>query len=123
MKPLCAICVRHDAYALHEIDGKDRPVCRECANEEVAEPDRFEDDSPMAQTYRVIRHSPGLSFVEIRQRLGIEFGGGTSGCRRTEEAQVANRYSKAVERLAKEGRVLRRGQRPNWTYWPARSAG
>jgi hypothetical protein len=124
MKPLCAICVRRDAYALHELDGKDRPICRECASVPVPEPDSiavggFRDGTPAVEALAVIRRQPGVTFTGIREALGIP----GPGChkwagRRNEHSKVVAKYCAAVRRLAKAGVVRRVGEWPHWTYWP-----
>jgi hypothetical protein len=117
VKFLCAICVKRDADTMTDIDGKHRPVCMRCVDEAVPPP-AFVRNGPKEETLRFIRRSPGVTFREIREALDIP------GCGHREHvvdivaARIANRYCKAVERLAKEQKVERRGEWPHWTYWP-----
>lgn len=115
VKYICAVCVRNDAYALHEIDGRDRPICRECACEPVPEPSV--DGGPKDQMLRVIRYNPDLTFVQIREHLGM-LGGGCHkrGGPKSTEATTANTYCQILRRLYQAGHVERHGTWPHFTY-------
>ncbi len=118
MKYLCAICVAREADTMHAIDGKHRPVCAPCVQERVPDPP-FVPDGPKEEALRLIRRSPGLTFREIREALDIPGCGHRAHVVDIGAARMTNRYCKAVERLAKEQKVERRGEWPHWTYWPA----
>jgi hypothetical protein len=121
VKFLCAICIRRDADTMHELDGRHRPVCLECIGSPVPEPAPVR-VGPREQTLRFIKRSPGVTFREIRDALDIPGCGHRAHNPDPAAARIANRYCKAVERLAIDGLVERRGKWPHWTYWPAEGA-
>jgi hypothetical protein len=128
VKFLCSICVKRESDTIEEIDGRDRPVCLVCVAEPVPTPTgEFvwqPDPTPRERVRGVIRRRPGLTFAEIRDFLDIPGCGDHKNPQRRNEynARLSNTYCKAVERLAKSGEVERRGQWPEWTYWPAEKA-
>jgi hypothetical protein len=126
MKYLCAICVRRDAYALHEIDGRDRPICRVCACEPIPDPSYREIrklhgnmlGSPREKVISAVRNNPGATFRRLREVLDMPGG----GCKKTGHSpdldllRDNNTYCKALERLVASGDVIRDGAWPNFTY-------
>jgi hypothetical protein len=114
MSHLCAICVRREATTRELIDGKFRPVCAPCVDDEVPEPENT--DTPRHRLLRVIRRTPDLLFVQLREHLNIPEGGKYAVGGRSEDSRLANLYAKTLERLVKAGDVVRDGKWPEYTY-------
>jgi hypothetical protein len=115
---LCSICVRVRAYDWQEIDGRLRPVCLDC-DTEVPEPELLDNlTTPKDRILYVVRRNPGLTFVDIRQKLGMPGGGCHKAGRavRSHQATAANTYARALKRMADRGEVVREGAYPNYTY-------
>lgn len=118
MTYLCSICVRVRAYDWQEIDGRLRPVCLDC-DTEVPEPELLDNlTAPKDKLLYIVKRNPGLTFIQIREKLGLPGGGCAhrATSRLSKQARDTNTYGQALKRLADSGRLVREGERPNFTY-------